>query len=159
MVLCPRVAPKHSTSRTRDFKLHVWTANLPSVIVRQALLEGTSSRLRRPAHRPITRAARLDILAVHAGSRPLLYKTLLRLLAAVEVDVLDVEGVDVAGEVAQHSETDVDEQVDATASDCIDTNRMADNIVAEVVLLVPRVVLWSSLRFESGRPQVGTWLL
>jgi hypothetical protein len=38
----------------------------------------------------------------------------------VVVDVLDVEGVDVAGEVPQKSEADVDEEVGAAACDAVD---------------------------------------
>ena len=58
------------------------------------------------------RPAVLHLLAVDAGSGRA-DDALARLVAALVVDVLDVEGVDVPGEVPEHRQQDVDEQVGA----------------------------------------------
>ena len=69
-------------------------------------------------HSPITRlSAPLHILTIHAG-RPFLHQPAhFRLAASLEVDILEVEGVDVAGEVAEDGQADVDEEVGAAAGD------------------------------------------
>ncbi len=45
-----------------------------------------------------------------------------RAVTAVEVDVFEVEGVDVAWNVPKEGEADVDKQIDATSSDHEDTD-------------------------------------
>jgi hypothetical protein len=55
--------------------------------------------------------AGLDPVAVHARGRAGEQATLTRLLAAVVVDVFDVEGMHVAWEVPKDREEDVDEEI------------------------------------------------
>ena len=45
------------------------------------------------------------------------------LLASIEIDVFDVEGVDVTWNVAEDGETDVDEQIGAATRDYEDADR------------------------------------
>ncbi len=56
-------------------------------------------------------AARLDPVAVDGGGGAGRKAALARQLLAVVVDVLEVEGVQVAGEVAEDGQTDVDQEV------------------------------------------------
>ena len=56
-------------------------------------------------------AAGLDVVAVDAGGAAGDEAALAGLLAAVEVDVLDVEGMDVARDDAEDGQADVDEEV------------------------------------------------
>nr|POE65671.1 hypothetical protein CFP56_58777 [Quercus suber] len=74
-------------------------------------------------HGPVPHPSGLDLFAIHASSRAFVHESLLRLLAAVKVHVLEVEGVDVAREIAQYGQRDIDEQVDAAAGDRENTNR------------------------------------
>ena len=71
----------------------------------------------------VTATALLDSVAVDSGRRSCSKAALARLFPAVIVDKFDVEGVEVAGENAETSQADVDEQVGAAASDGINTER------------------------------------
>jgi hypothetical protein len=64
----------------------------------------------------------LHIIAIHPRRRPVFIITLSSLVLSVVVDVLDVEGVDVAREVAEKGEADVDEQVCTAACDAVDAD-------------------------------------
>lgn len=58
----------------------------------------------------------LYLLAIHTSCRTRIVDPRAHLIASLEVHVLDVKGVDVAWEIAQDREEDVDEKVDAAAS-------------------------------------------
>jgi len=58
-------------------------------------------------------ATSLHVVAVHAGGSRRRDTPLSRLLAAVIVDILDVEGMEVARDVTEYREADVDEEVGA----------------------------------------------
>lgn len=59
----------------------------------------------------------LHLLAIHARRRPRVHDPRAHLVPSLEVYVFDVEGVDVAWEVAQECEQQVDEEVGAAAGD------------------------------------------
>jgi hypothetical protein len=65
-------------------------------------------------------STRLHIIAKHSRRRSVVVEALGSLLLLVVVDVDDVKGVDVAGEVAEDGQGDVDEEVGAAA--CYDVN-------------------------------------
>lgn len=73
-------------------------------------------------HRPITPATSVDIVRVDTRGATAVIDASGGLVATVVVDVFEVEGVDVAWEVAQKGETDVDEEVSAAACDDVDTD-------------------------------------
>ena len=75
-------------------------------------------------HSPITRLlpSSVDIVRVSPLRRPVVHKPLLRLLLAVEINVFEVESVDVAGEIAQKCQEDVDEQVCAATGYEVDAD-------------------------------------
>jgi hypothetical protein len=59
----------------------------------------------------------LHFLTVHARRRTRIVYPRTHLVSTLYVHILDVKGVDVAGEVAEEREEDVDEQVGAAAGD------------------------------------------
>lgn len=59
----------------------------------------------------VSLAASLHIVRVHARCRPGGVAALVRLLSTVKVDVLEVKGVQVAWDVSEKGQADVDEQV------------------------------------------------
>lgn len=61
--------------------------------------------------RAVSLAASLHIVRVHTRCRPGGVAALVRLLAAVKVDVLEVKGVQVARDVSEKGQADVDKQV------------------------------------------------
>lgn len=61
--------------------------------------------------RAISLAASLHIVRVHTRCRPGGVAALVRLLSAVKVDVLEVKGVQVARDVSEKGQADVDKQV------------------------------------------------
>jgi hypothetical protein len=65
-------------------------------------------------------STRLHIIAKHARRRSVVVEALGSLLLLVVVDVDDVKGVDVAGEVAEDGQGNVDEEVGAAA--CYDVD-------------------------------------
>ena len=77
---------------------------------------------RRDRYHRLTPAV-LHFFAVHTRRRLRIEYACARLVAALHVDVFDVEGVDMAGDKGQHREADVDEEVGAAAGDEEDTNR------------------------------------
>ena len=62
-------------------------------------------------------AAGLDTIRVDTRRNLACELAIARPLAAVKVDIFDVEGVDVAGDVPEHCQCDVDEQVCSAAGD------------------------------------------
>lgn len=68
-------------------------------------------------------ATTLHTVRVHTGSRLISQATNARASAAVKVNVFDVEGVDVAGQISEDRETDVDKEVCAAARDHEHTDR------------------------------------
>jgi hypothetical protein len=73
-------------------------------------------------HRSRVRSSILHLLTIHARRRLRVQYARAHLVAPLHVHILDVEGVDVAGEVAQKREQNVDEQVGAAAGDEEDTD-------------------------------------
>lgn len=69
------------------------------------------SFLRLVHNRAVALAAGLHIVRVHARRRPGGVAALVRLLPAVKVDVLEVKRVQVARDVAEQGQADVDKQV------------------------------------------------
>jgi len=65
---------------------------------------------------------RLHIIAKHSRRRSVVIEALGSLLLLVVVDVDDVKSVDVAGEVAEDGEGDIDEEVGAATCYDIDTD-------------------------------------
>lgn len=68
-----------------------------------------------PPQSAVALPSSLDIIRVHAWSWTVGDNALLGFLLPLVVDVLDVESVNVAREVSEERETDVDEQVCAAA--------------------------------------------
>lgn len=64
----------------------------------------------------------LHLLAVYSWCRSSVVDPCADFVAALDVHVLNVEGVDMAGKVTQDSEQDVDEQIDSAACDEEDTD-------------------------------------
>ena len=65
-------------------------------------------------------STRLHIIAEHSRRRSVVVEALGSLLLLVVVDVDDVKGVDVAGDEAEDSQGDVDEEVCTATSDDVD---------------------------------------
>lgn len=63
------------------------------------------------------RTTALDVVGVNARRRIGRQLAQSRLLAAVEIDVFEIECMDVAWDVAEQGEADVDEEICATARD------------------------------------------
>jgi hypothetical protein len=78
-------------------------------------------RRRRNRHRPVSSI--LYFLTVHTRCRTRIVDASAYLIAALDVHVFDVEGVDVAGEITQKREEEVDEEVGAASRYEKDTER------------------------------------
>ena len=64
----------------------------------------------------------LHLLAIHTRRRACIVDASAYLVAPLHVHIFDVEGVDVAGEVAEDGEGDIDEEVGAATCYDIDTD-------------------------------------
>jgi hypothetical protein len=80
-----------------------------------------TSRRRRNRHRPVSSI--LYFLTVHTRCRTRIVDASAYLIAALDVHVFDVEGVDVAGEITQKREEEVDEEVGTASRYEEDTER------------------------------------
>lgn len=77
-------------------------------------------------------------VAIHSLRRSRGRRSDARLLEALVMDVLDIEGVDVAGNIAQDGEQDVDTQVRAAACNAPDADRWDLMIISVVSLTMWR---------------------
>lgn len=78
-------------------------------------------------HGAVAAAAALDAVAVDAGRTRCGEAALACLLPAVIVDVFEIEGVDVARDVAQNGQANVDQEISTTARDDVDADRRAED--------------------------------
>jgi hypothetical protein len=66
---------------------------------------------RRLSDRPVASASRLDVLRVNTRRPPRGKASLVGLLATIEVDPFNIEGMDMSGNVAEDCQADVDEEI------------------------------------------------
>jgi len=78
-------------------------------------------------HGAVSASTILHAIAVDTRCRPAVVDASACFVTALVVDVLDVEGMDVAGEVAQDSEQDVNEQIRTATGDKKDADRRDEN--------------------------------
>jgi hypothetical protein len=87
-----------------------------------SLISPIPSVLGVPGNRAVAATARLHALAVDTRGPFCGKAALTSLLAAIVVDVFEVERVDVAGKVAKNGQADVDQQIRSAASNGINTD-------------------------------------
>jgi hypothetical protein len=120
-VQCPRVSFQAKPSQSFLQSNHT-AVKVPSLSRASTRLQSQHLPLPRRSHTAISLPSSLHVIAVNTRRRSVVVKALASLLLLVVIDVFYIESMDMAREVTEQREADVDEEVGAAAGDDVDSD-------------------------------------